>query len=150
MPRIDRFHTLADVRAEKARLRLDRDGVQANLQAKLELVRDVEFRRALAGDAFGDMLRAWRPLRSIKKILGNSPGLTSSALGLVLGGKANTRIGRMLITVVAAALPLIMDRLGKSSHLDPEKLAEELNVSWGRVKDYVRERRTAKDHEPFQ
>lgn len=150
MPRIERFHTLADVRAEKARLRLERDGVQANLQAKLELVRDVEFRRALAGDAFGDMLRAWRPLRSIKKVLGNSPGLTSSALGLVLGGKANTRIGRLLITVAAAALPLIMDRLGNGSHLDAEKLAEELNVSWGRVKDYVRERRTTKAHERFE
>lgn len=150
MPRIERFNTLADVRAEKACLRLERDGVQANLQAKLELVRDVEFRRALAGDAFGDMLRAWRPLRSIKKILGNSPGITGSALGLLLGGKANTRMGRVLITVVAATLPLIMDRLSKGSHLDAEKLAEELNVSWGRVKDYVRERRAAKEPEPFE
>ena len=148
MPRTEPFASLADVRAEKELLRRERDRVQAGLKTQLELVGDPEFRRALAGDAFGDMLQAWRPLRSIKKLFKNSPGMTPSALGLLFGSKARTPFGRTLLTIASTVLPMIMERMGKGSGLNSDKLVEELGVSWERVKEYVRERRSAhQDHD---
>ncbi|HMC96941.1 MAG TPA: hypothetical protein VKG92_04775 [Flavobacteriales bacterium] len=148
MPPTKPFNTLVEVRAEKERLRRERDRVQAGLKVQLALVRDPEFRRALAGDAFGDMLQAWRPLRSVKKLLGNSPALTSSALGLLFGSKAKAPLGRVLIAVATAALPLIMERMGRRSGATSDNLFSELAVSWGRVKEYVRERRAARSSRP--
>lgn len=143
MPPTKPFNSLAEVRAEKERLRRERDRVQSGLKDQLELVRDKEFRKALIGDAVGDMLQAWRPVRAIMSFLGKSPGTTGQVLGSVLGGRMNSKWARVLMAVAGAAIPLVMDRMGKDSGATGSKLAHELAVSWGRVKDYVRERREA-------
>ena len=143
MPRTELFTSLAEVRTEKELLRRELDRARADLRTQVELVGDPEFRRALAGDAFGDMLQAWQPLRSVKKLLGNSPTMTSGALGMLFGEKALTPFGRLLIAIATAALPIVMERIGKDPGRNSEKLFEELGVSWERVKNYVRERRAA-------
>ena len=143
MPPTKPFNSLAEVRAEKERLRRERDRVQSGLKDQLELVRDKDFRKALIGDAVGDMLQAWRPVRAIMSFLGKSPGTTGQVLGSVLGGHMNSKWARVLMAVASAAIPLVMDRLGKDPGATGSKLAHELAVSWGRVKDYVHERREA-------
>jgi hypothetical protein len=141
MPPTKPFNSLTEVRAEKERLRRERDRVQSGLKDQLELVRDKDFRKALIGDAVGDMLQAWRPVRAIMSFLGKSPGTTGQVLGSVLGGRMNSRWARVLMAVASAAIPVVMDRMGKDPGATGSKLAHELAVSWGRVKDYVRERR---------
>lgn len=143
MPPTKPFNNLAEVRAEKERLRRERDRVQSGLKAQLELVRDMDFRKALIGDAVGDMLQAWRPVRAIMSFLGKSPGTTGQVLGSVLGGRMNSKWARVLMAVASAAIPVVMDQMGKDPGATGSKLAHELAVSWGRVKDYVRERREA-------
>lgn len=143
MPPTKPFNSLAEVRAEKERLRRERDRVQSGLKDQLELVRDKDFRKALIGDAVGDMLQAWRPVRAIMSFLGQSPGTTGRVLGSVLGGRMNSRWARVLMAVASAAIPVVMDRMGNDPGARGSKLAHELAVSWGRVKDYVRERREA-------
>jgi len=138
-----RFTSLADVHAEKERLRRERDRVRSGLKDQLELVHDKDFRKALIGDAVGDMLQAWRPVRTIMSLLGKSPGTTGQVLGSVLGGGISSPLGKVLMAVASAAIPVVMDRLGKDPGATGSKLAHELAVSWGRVKDYVRERREA-------
>lgn len=143
MPPTKPFNSLAEVRAEKERLRRERDRVQSGLKDQLDLVRDKDFRKALIGDAVGDMLQAWRPVRAIMSFLGKSPGTTGQVLGSVLGGRMNSKWARVLMAVASAAIPVVMDRMGKDPGATGSKLAHELAVSWGRVKDYVRERREA-------
>lgn len=143
MPPTKPFNSLAEVRAEKERLRRERDRVQSGLKDQLDLVRDKDFRKALIGDAVGDMLQAWRPIRAIMSFLGKSPGTTGQVLGSVLGGRMNSKWARVLMAVASAAIPVVMDRMGKDPGATGSKLAHELAVSWGRVKDYVRERREA-------
>ena len=138
-----RFTSLADVHAEKERLRRERDRLQNDLKAQLELVRDKDFRMALVGDAVGDLLRSWRPIRAIMGVFGKSPGAAGQVLGSVLGGRMGSPLGKVLMAVATAAIPLVMERLGKDPGATGSKLAHELAVSWGRVKDYVRERREA-------
>ncbi len=143
MPPTKPFNSLAEVGAEKERLRSERDRVQSGLKGQLELVRDKDFRKALIGDAVGDMLQAWRPVRAIMSFLGKSPGTTGQVMGSVLGGRMNSTWARVLMAVASAAIPVVMDRMGKDPGATGSKLAHELAVSWGRVKDYVRERREA-------
>lgn len=143
MPPTKPFNSLTEVRAEKERLRRERNRVQSGLKDQLELVRDKDFRKALMRDAVGDMLQAWRPVRAIMSFLGKSPGAAGTVLGSVLGGRANSTWGRALMGIAGMLMPMIMDRLGKTPGGTSSKLAHELEVSWGRIKEYVRQRREA-------
>lgn len=143
MPPTKPFNSLAEVRAEKERLRRERDRVQSGLKDQLELVRDKDFRKALMRDAVGDMLQAWRPVRSLMSLLGKSPGAAGSVLGSVLGSRANSAWGRALMGIAGMLVPMIMDQLGKDPARTTGKLGHELEVSWGRIKEYVRQRREA-------
>lgn len=143
MPRTEPFRSLAEVRAETARLRAERDQVQVGLAGHLDLVRDPAFRRALAGDAIGDLLKSWNPLRSVVSMVGNSPAAVTGALGLVLGAKARTPVGRVAMTALSVVAPLLIGKLGKDPAATGGKLVHELGTSWDHVKEYVRERRAA-------
>lgn len=139
------FRDLDEVRAAKNRLRAERDRVQEDLSAQLLLVREPEFRKAVMGDAIGDLLQSWKPLRTVRAMFGGTTGLASKALGLVVGAKAKTPAGRVMVALASFVLPAVMEKFGKRSGIDPDKLQHELGVSWERVKDYVNQRRAARD-----
>lgn len=139
----ERFRDLDHVRKHKAALQAERDRVQDGLRAQLQLLGEPTFRRGVIGDAFGDMLQAWKPLRRIAKFVGGSSGATRLALGTVLGAKAKTPMGRAAVAVASMLLPALVGRLSKDPGSLGNKLQHELGVSWERVKDYVNERRKA-------
>ncbi|MBL7940521.1 MAG: hypothetical protein JNL43_14265 [Flavobacteriales bacterium] len=145
MGKIEAYRSLAEVRDHKQRLRAERDRVQEGLKAQLELVREPAFRKGLMGDAFGDMLQAWRPLKRISHLLGGTAGTTSKVLGVALGAKAKTPTGRIMVALAGFVLPALMEKFDTASGMTSEKLQRELIVSWERVKEYVNERRTARE-----
>lgn len=143
----ERFRDLDEVRKHKLALRTERDRVQDGLRSQLDLLRESSFRRGLIGDAFGDMLQAWKPLKSLTKLVGGSSGVTRAALGTVLGAKAKTPMGRAAVAVASMVLPALMERWNKDPGSLTNKLQHELGVSWERVKEYVNERRKAHEEQ---
>lgn len=145
MAKTEAFLNLDEVRSAKIRLRAERDHVQEGLSARLQLVREPEFRKAVVGDAMGDLLRSWKPFRTVKAMFGGTAGLTSKAIGLVVGAKAKTPAGRVMVALASFILPALMEKFGKRCGIDPDKLQHEFGVSWERVKDYVDQRRAARE-----
>ncbi|MBL7952898.1 MAG: hypothetical protein JNM62_14405 [Flavobacteriales bacterium] len=139
----ERFRDLDEVRKHKLALRAERNRVQDGLRSQLQLLGEPDFRRGVIGDAFGDMLQAWKPLKRIAKFVGGSSGVTRVALGTVLGAKAKTPMGRAAVAVASMLLPALVERWNKDPGSLGSKLTDELGVSWERVKEYVNERRKA-------
>lgn len=106
----DRFRDLAEVRKHKLALQTERDRVQDALRTQLDLLGEPAFRRGVIGDAFGDMLQAWKPLKRIGQLVGGSSDVTRTALGTVLGAKAQTPMGRTLVTLASIVLPALAER----------------------------------------
>jgi len=143
MPPTERFSSLAEVRVEKERLRVECDRLHSGLKTQLTLLHDTDFRRSLASNTVGDMLMAFRPLRTIMAHWGMAPGASAKVMEFALGSNANSIIGRALISIVSAIVPAMIDRLGKEHDATGSKMAHELQVSWDRIKEYVNERREA-------
>ncbi|HPF91320.1 MAG: hypothetical protein H6592_13365 [Flavobacteriales bacterium] len=137
MRRTDRFQSLAEVRLERERLRGIRDHHQDALLEYWDLVREPAFRRGMAGDAFGDMLRAWKPLRSLSQLLRVENGAVGSAIGLAMGARSKTVKGRVIGWIVSAIAPMLLERFATPEKL--EHLVTELKRSWERVKDRFRD-----------
>src|SRR5690606_20910812 len=111
MKRTDRFTSLADLRLERARLKAVRDGHRDALLGYWELIHEKEFRRGLAGDAFGDMLRAWKPLRTLTSFIRSGEGPMGNVLGLMMGSRARTFKGRLFGWAVGLIAPLILKKV---------------------------------------
>ncbi|MBX2973135.1 MAG: hypothetical protein KF797_08530 [Flavobacteriales bacterium] len=143
MKRTDRFQSLDDVRRERERLQAVRDGHQNALQGYWQLVHEPAFRRGLAGDAFGDMLRSWKPMRMLGGFLRSDDGAIGSALGMVMGSKARTVKGRVFAWAVSLIAPMLLKKYATPERM--EHLVAELKYSWDRVRERMRER--AHDHD---
>lgn len=143
MPKPEPFRSLEEVRTAKLQLQAQRDRVQQDLHAHLDHLREPAFRRALLGDAVGDVLQAWRPLRTLSRLLGGTSGMTGKALGLALGAKARTPLGRAAVLVISALLPGLVERLTQDPQGTGQRVLHELGVSWQRIKDHVNARRQA-------
>lgn len=143
MPKPEPFRSLEEVRTAKLQLQAQRDRVQQDLHAHLDHLREPTFRRALLGDAVGDVLQAWRPLRTLSRLLGGTSGMTGKALGLALGAKARTPLGRAAVLVISALLPGLVERLTQDPQGTGQRVLHELGVSWQRIKDHVNARRQA-------
>lgn len=143
MPTTEPFRSLAEVQLAKARLRTERDRTQEALRAHMDHLREPSFRSALMGNAVGDLLQAWRPIRTLSRFLGGTSGMTGKALGLALGAKARTPLGRAAVLVISALLPGLVERLTQDPQGTGHRVLHELGVSWQRIKDHVNARRQA-------
>jgi hypothetical protein len=148
MPTTEPFRSLAEVQVAKARLRTERDRTQEALRTHLDHLREPHFRRALMGDAVGDLLQAWRPLKTLTRLFGGTSGLTSKALGLALGAKARTPLGRVAVLVASALLPGLVERLTQDPQGTGQRVLHELGVSWQRIKDHLHARAQRNTPEP--
>ncbi len=133
----DRFRSLAELRIERDRLKAVRDRHQDALKGYWDLMHEKDFRRGLAGDAFGDMLRAWRPMRTIGRFIQSDDGSVGNVLGMVMGSRARTLKGRLFAWAVGIIAPVLLKKYATPDHL--EHIAHEVKRSWDRVRDRIRE-----------
>jgi hypothetical protein len=150
MAKTEAFRDLNEVRAAKERLRAERDRVREGLKAQLELAGDPGFQKSLLGGVLGGFLRSWRPMKGLTGALGGSAGMAGGILGLVLGAKARTPMGRLLVGLASSIIPALIDGPGGQHDAFGPKLKRELGVSWERVKNYVNERRKARHESPSE
>lgn len=137
MKKTDRFRNLDEVRLERDRLKGVRDRHQDALEGYWGLLHEPNFRRGLAGDAFGDMLRAWKPLRSFAQLMRSENGALGNVVGAALGARSRTLKGRVFAWLVGAIAPLLLKRFATPERL--EHIATEVKRSWDRVKERVQE-----------
>ena len=140
MMRTERFRSLAEVAAHKEQLRAELEVKRARLNGHLNMAREPEFRKALTGNVVNDLINSWQPLRTAQELLGRSPGMVGSAVDMMLGAKRYTPMGRLVSTLAAAAVPVIMKKYGSNGHQDIGGLRKELGLSWQRLKDHFRHR----------
>lgn len=136
MKRIDRFQSLDEVRRERERLKGVRDKHQDALHAYWQLVHEPAFRRGLTGDALGDMLRAWKPLRSLGRLFRSENGALGNVLGLAIGSRSRTLKGRLFGWAVSLVAPILLKKYATPDRL--EHLMTELERSWDRIKERMR------------
>lgn len=132
----DRFQSLAELRIERQRLKAIRDKHQDALKEYWELVHEKEFRRGLAGDAFGDMLRAWKPMRTLGRFFQSDNGSIGNVLGMAMGSRAKTLKGRLFAWAVGAIAPMLLKKYATPERM--EHVVDEVKRSWERVRDRVR------------
>jgi hypothetical protein len=132
----DRFKSLDEVRLERARLKAIRDKHQDALKAYWGLVHEKEFRRGLAGDAFGDMLRAWKPMRMIGNFFQSDNGSVGHLLGVMMGTRAKTLKGRLFGWIVGAIAPILLKKYATPERM--EHMVDEVKRSWDRVRERMR------------
>lgn len=137
MKRIDRFQSLDEVRREREKLKAVRDKHQNALQGYWELVHEPEFRRGLAGDAFGDMLRAWKPMRALGRFIQSDTGAMGNVLGMAMGSRSKTLKGRLFAWAVSALAPILLKKYATPEKM--EHIVTEVKRSWDRVRERVRE-----------
>jgi hypothetical protein len=142
MPNMSIFRDLDDVKRERGRLMTERDLRGAALQRHREHITDKRFRKKLIGNTISELLRAWKPMRHFGESLGPASGVAGGILGMLLGSRMESRLGRWVLTGLGAVLPA----LGEKLHVGERggHIASELGHSWERIKDYVRDRRTAR------
>lgn len=125
------------MRREREQLKAVRDRHQNALQDYWQLVHEPEFRRGLAGDAFGDMLRAWKPMRSLGRLIQSDQGGLGNVLGIALGSRTRTVKGRLFAWAVSAIAPFLLKKYATPEHM--EHLVSEVRRSWDRVRERVRD-----------
>ena len=133
------------LRLHRERLRALREGHLQGMRGHWEVLGEPGFRSGVVNGAVRSIWQAWRPLDTLKTIAGDGD-LAGTAIGLALGGKRRTVWGRLLAWVAGALVPMAVDRLRESD--EARHFAQELQRSWGRVKDYVKERRAARQQGP--
>lgn len=137
MKKTDRFQSLEDVRREREHLKAVRDRHQHALEEYWQLVHEPEFRRGLAGDAFGDMLRAWKPMRALGRFFQSDAGAVGNVMGMVMGSRSRTLKGRLFAWAVSALAPILLKRYATPERM--EHIVSEVKRSWDRVRERVRE-----------
>lgn len=134
----DRFQSLADVRYERERLKAIRDKHQASLKEYWELVHEKDFRRGLAGDAFGDMLKAWKPMRAVGRLFQSDTGSIGNILGMAMGSRARSLKGKLFAWAFGAIAPILLKK-----YATPEKMEHmlgEVRRTWDRIRDRATQR----------
>lgn len=137
-----RFSDMAEVRAERARLRVEASARMARLEGHWDALRDPTLQRSMARGVAGALWKAFRPSDALRDIAHDSPGALGALAGLLLGGQAHTWWGRIVTSALGATITSLVpddqrvDRAGRVLH--------EVGTSWDRVKAYVRERREAR------
>jgi len=139
MKRIDRFQSLAELRVERDRLRAVRDARQDALRGHWDLLHEKDFRRGLAGDAFGDMLRAWKPMRTLSSFMRSDDGPLGNVLGVLLSSRARGLKGRLFAWAVGLLAPVLLKKYATPERM--EHVAQEVRRSWDRVRERIREGR---------
>lgn len=139
----ERFTSMAQVHAHRERLRAERDAHARAMEEHWTALREPAIRQAMVGGVVKGVLRSlftWRAARDAAE--GAAPGVLGAALGAAIGGPGKGPFRQAIAAGLSAAIPLLWERWfeeGKAGHV-----LSELDRSWERVKEHVRERRRAR------
>ena len=142
MEKHEHFATLDAVHLHRDALRAKRQSHATAVRSHWSTLGEAEFRSALVNGAVRGLWSAWKPMDTVRSVVGQPVNLSATLLGLALGSRARNGWGRALIYVASAAMPFLMDRLKDNERL--QHILSELDRSWHRIKDRVRERREAR------
>jgi hypothetical protein len=141
MGKSERFDSLDAVHLHRDALRAKRVGHSTAVRSHWSTLGDAQFRTALVNGAVRGVWNAWRPMDTLRAVTGQPADLAGTLLGIALGSKARTGWGRVLMYVAGAAMPLLIERMKDNDRV--QHLLSELDRSWHRIKDRMRERREA-------
>ena len=122
----DRFQSLDQVRAEKARLRVIRDGYREQMTGHWELMRDPEFRLGLARNAVSDLVGTWAPIRAFNGLFGADNGAAQ--------GAGRSLKGQLITGLTSTILPILLKHF-----LTPERM-ERIKTGFMRSWERIMER----------
>jgi hypothetical protein len=137
-----RFQSLAEVQRHKELLKARRASHQAGIKRHWETLGEPDFRSSVVNGAMRSLWKAWNPMDTLRTLAGQPSDLGGMLLGMALGTKARTGWGRLLMWVAGAVTPMVAERL--QQHDRSQHLLSELGRSWERIKEYVRQRRAAR------
>lgn len=133
---------MAEVERELQRLDAIRRRHEARLERHWEALQDHDVRGRLMKDAAHDMLRSWKPAQVLGSLFGS--GSFGSSLGFALGRRGGWA-KRAFLFALSMAAPSLLKRV---SGLSLKDISEEVELSIGRIKDYLRSRKEAHTTEP--
>ena len=143
MATTERFDSIEAVQRERERLRALRDQQLVQLTTHWGHLREPGLQKAIGTGmlkVFTRSLFSWNTAKDVAS--GISPEMIGGIAGLAFGGRAKTTAGKILAMGLSAAVPFIADRFrGKGTG---HNVMSELDRSWERVKNYVRDRRDAR------
>lgn len=139
MARSERFASLAEVHAEKARLNGLAKHHGVRLEAHLTVLRNKEVRTALMSNSVKGMVRESSMGRLLGPLLGAAS--VSSGLSMAMGTGKGGWAKRLGLFVLGLAAPGILKKLDAVSWGD---LLDEFSVSLQRTKEYMRKRRSGR------
>lgn len=133
MKRTQRFHSLAEVQAEKLLLRDRSNANSERLRSHLDTVRDPELRKKLIGNSIQEIIRSSKPLKLLGSIFGSEKGVAGDLLGMALGANGKTMKGKTMGWVAGIALPLLANAFMSSER--GGQIVRELGRSWERIRN---------------
>jgi hypothetical protein len=137
-----RFKDLEEVAKYRETLRDQRASAVAGVRSHWSTLGEPGFRSGVLNGTMRSVVKAWKPLDTLKAMAGEPTDLTGAVLGLALGSRSRTVWGRLLVWAVGAAAPMLVGRLKQNEQVG--NLLSELERSWHRVIDRLRERREAR------
>lgn len=137
-----RFKSIGDVQRHRELLKARRASHQAGIKRHWDTLGEPDFRSGVVNGAMRNLWKAWSPMDTLKSMVGQPTDLSGMLLGMALGTRARTGWGRLLMWAAGAIAPMLAKRMQQSDH--SQHLLSELGRSWERIKEYVRQRREAR------
>ncbi|MGB3868164.1 MAG: hypothetical protein WBG34_16285 [Flavobacteriales bacterium] len=136
MKTTDRFADLKEFQAEKALLLMERREHLVRLERHFSIWKEPRFRKAMVNDVVGDITRQILPKGILGTLLGK--GDVSSGLRMAFGTGQGGLLKRAALFALGIAAPSLLQKLENISLPD---IGHELQVSWHRLKEHMRERK---------
>lgn len=145
MARSERFANMNEVRAEKQRLLVERDGHRARLTSHWSHLNDPDFRRVLLGDGIREILRNVPVLKTFTGMITPNRATFGQVIGLALAMGRKTPTTRVASLIAGMVLPPLLERFATGERAD--RLITEVKRSWERIRERWQERRAARSSE---
>ncbi len=142
MKTTDRFADLKEFRAEKARLQMERTANRVRLEQHFSAWKEPHFRKAMVKDVVGDITHLVLPKGILGALLGKAD--MGSGLRMALGASGGGLLKRAGLFALGIAAPTMLSKL---ENISLPEIGNEFQVSWQRLKEHMRERRSDRKEE---
>ena len=143
MQRTRSFRNLAELQAEKARVKAVVAGHEKALSGHWALVRDPGYRREMASRGVGELIGSWDPLSTISNMIRSDHGVLTGMIVSLIKPRSRSFKGRILAFAVGIIAPILIRKFAITENL--EHLAVEVRKIWDRFRD---DEEVAEEEEP--